>query len=77
MDRGTWVVLALPLVLALGPWVALVVLIAVAVDAIYHDRLLSAAEKQELAKALLPYRQRFRGLRKAPSGNWRVESGEV
>ena len=63
MSRGTWVALALPLVLPLGPWVALVVLAAVAVDAVYHQRLLSAEEKQLFADGLYAYRQRLRGFR--------------
>jgi PST family polysaccharide transporter len=73
MDAGTWVALALPAVVCLGPWVALVVLIAVAVEATVRDRLLSGEEKRQLVDTLLDYRERLRAFRlspkSAPSGS--------
>jgi len=63
IDRGTWVALALPPLVVLGPWTALVLLVAVAFEAILRDRLLSTEEKQHLADGLLAYRQRLRSLR--------------
>jgi O-antigen/teichoic acid export membrane protein len=63
MSRGTRVALALPLLLPLGPWIALVVLAAVAVDACCHDHLLSAEEKRQLTGGLDDYRRRLRSLR--------------
>jgi O-antigen/teichoic acid export membrane protein len=66
MDAGTWVALALPAVVCLGPWVALVVLIAVAVEATVRNRLLSGEEKRWLVDGLLDYRERFRAFRLSP-----------
>jgi hypothetical protein len=66
MDAGTCVALALPAVICLGPWVALAVLTAVAVEAIVHHRLLSSEEKRQLVAGLLDYRERFRTFRLRP-----------
>jgi O-antigen/teichoic acid export membrane protein len=60
MDRGARIALALPPVLCLGPWVALIVLIAVAAHAAKHDWLLSGEQKRQLAQGCLEYWQRFR-----------------
>ncbi len=54
-----------PPLVCLGPWVALMVLVALAVDAVCHDRLLSVDEKQQIAEGWLQYRERFRVLRLA------------
>ena len=59
MDAGTWVALALPAVVCLGPWIALILLIAVAVNATCRDRLLLAEEKRQLVDGWLDYRERF------------------
>ncbi len=70
-DSGTWVAMALPLTVCLGPAVACLVLIVVAWEAVRGSRLLSQQEKAQLAEGLVEYRQRFRGfwpLRKA-AGN--------
>ena len=73
IDAGTWVALALPAVVCLGPWVALVVLVAVAVEAAIRDRLLSPEEKRQLIEGCREYRQRLRAfwlnLRPAQSGS--------
>lgn len=65
LDRGTRVVLALPLAVCLGPWLATAVLIVVALEAITSDRLLSPEEKQQLADHWWKYAGRFRSLRAA------------
>ncbi len=61
-DLGTGVVVALPLAVCLGPWLALLVLIAVAVEAVGSDRLLSGEEKRQLADGYRQYLDRFRRL---------------
>ncbi len=63
IDRGTRVVLALPLTVCLGPWLATAVLIVVALEAITSDKLLSPEEKQQLADHWWKYVGRFRSLR--------------
>ncbi len=63
MDRGTRVILALPLVICLGPWLALLALLAVALEAFRSDRLLSREEKQQLAEGCRQYLQRLKNLR--------------
>ena len=62
IDRGTWIVLALPPTVCLGPWVALMALVAVAVDTVYHERILSADQKSELVRGWLQYRDRLGSL---------------
>jgi PST family polysaccharide transporter len=63
MDRGIWVVLALPLVVCLGPWLAALALLAVALEAFGSDRLLSLEEKRQLAESCRQYLQRLKNLR--------------
>lgn len=62
LDRGTRVALALPLSVCLGPWLAVLVLATVALEAIGSDRLLSHQEKRRLADRFLDYLGRLRGL---------------
>jgi O-antigen/teichoic acid export membrane protein len=57
-DRGLWIVLAAPLALCLGPWIAALVLAALAWEAICYDRLFSREEKQRLVNVLLKYLKR-------------------
>lgn len=52
---GTVVLLALPICISLGPWIALLVLVTVAVEVVGADRLLSREEKQELWAGTSPY----------------------
>lgn len=59
-DRGALLVLALPVVLGLGPWVALAVLAAVTAASTRFEVLLSAAEKRHLATSWSDYRHRVR-----------------
>lgn len=63
VDRGTWVTLALAPVVCLGPWLALLVLGVVALEAIYSDRLLSRDEKGQLAEGCRQYLERLKNLR--------------
>jgi O-antigen/teichoic acid export membrane protein len=58
-DRGLWLVLAAPLALCLGPWVAAMVLAAVVWEAVCCDRLFSRAEKQRLVDILRKRLQRL------------------
>lgn len=58
-DRGVRVLLLLPPVVCLGPWITLAVLTAVGLEAAYSDRLLSAQEKWEIRFTLDGYLARF------------------
>jgi PST family polysaccharide transporter len=62
-DRGMWVVMALPLALWLGPWLASLAMLAVAVEALRGNWLLSRDEKQQLAEGARQYIDRFKNLR--------------
>jgi polysaccharide transporter, PST family len=57
LDDGAKLVLALPMLLCLGPWVSVFALVAVAADAIWADRLLSPEEKRQIADGLARYRK--------------------
>jgi O-antigen/teichoic acid export membrane protein len=59
LDDGAKLVLALPMLVCLGPWVCVFALVAVAADAIWADRLLSAEEKRQLAEGAAQYAKRF------------------
>ena len=59
IDAGTRLVLMAPLALCAGPLPATVVLLAIAVEAVRSDRLLSQEEKHQLAEIWLLYRERF------------------
>jgi O-antigen/teichoic acid export membrane protein len=65
-DLGTWVVLALPVTLVLGhwlgPWPALLTLLAVGLEAFRGDRLLSLEEKRQLADGYRQYLERLKNL---------------
>jgi len=60
LDGGTRVAIVLPIVACLGPWLALAVLTAVAVEAAGSNRLLSAEEKRQLIDRAREYLERFR-----------------
>ncbi len=60
MDLGAWLVLAVPLLFCLGPWVTLAVLLALVLEASNSDRLLSREEKRELTERVAEY---WRGCR--------------
>ena len=60
LDRGTRVVLALPPAICLGPWIALLVLVAVVLEAASSEHLLSREEKSQLAEGWAEYLQRLR-----------------
>jgi O-antigen/teichoic acid export membrane protein len=62
IDRGTCVILAVPVVISLGPWAILVVLLAIVVAALTTDQLLSADEKHELLDSWGDYRRRLLSL---------------
>ncbi|NQT15852.1 MAG: lipopolysaccharide biosynthesis protein, partial [Planctomycetes bacterium] len=65
IDLGACVVLAVPFLFCLGPWVTLAVLALIVLKAANSNHLLNREEKRELVEALNHYRQRFRGLRPA------------
>jgi O-antigen/teichoic acid export membrane protein len=67
MDRSTWVLLALPLVLCLGPGAAAGVLAILVLDGLVFDRLLTREEKKLLTGAVMQYTALFRN----GSGAWR------
>jgi len=60
MDLGAWLVLAVPLLFWLGPWVTLAALVALVLAVSNSDRLLSREEKRELAERVAEY---WRGCR--------------
>jgi O-antigen/teichoic acid export membrane protein len=60
LGRGAWVMLALPIVVCLDPWIALLVLLAVGLDAIESERIFSRDEKQQLRDGLQDYVQKLR-----------------
>jgi O-antigen/teichoic acid export membrane protein len=64
-DRGVRVLLLLPPVVCLGPWITLAVLTAVGLEAAYSDRLLSAQEKREIRHVMEGYKARFAQFRNA------------
>ena len=51
-DRGLRVVLALPICVCLGPWLAMLVLAAVLLEAVFSDHLFAPEEKREISHAL-------------------------
>jgi len=65
MDLGARVVLAVPLLFCLGPWVTLATLAAIVLEAFHSGRLLSSEEKRTLTEGLMEYWRRFRNLRVA------------
>jgi PST family polysaccharide transporter len=62
IDLGAYVVLAVPFLFCLGPWVTLAVLAMIVLRAVNSHHLLTREEKRELIDALDHYRQRFRAL---------------
>jgi O-antigen/teichoic acid export membrane protein len=69
LDHGAKLILVLPALLYLGPWISAIAILVVAIDAVRAERLLSADEKQRLAHTLAGYRERFRGK------SWRTRLG--
>lgn len=65
VDGGTWVILAVPAVIWLGPWATSLVLVGVLLEALAADRILTAEEKRQLYEGWLHYRQRFASFRVA------------
>lgn len=61
-DCGTRVILAVPTVIWLGPWVTSVVLVGVVLETLAGDRILPAEEKRQLHEGWLQYRRRFTNL---------------
>jgi O-antigen/teichoic acid export membrane protein len=59
LDHGAMLVILLPALLCLGPWVALLALLLVAADALWVDRLLSPEEKRQVAESVAQYVKRF------------------
>ena len=67
LDDGAKLVLLLPSLLCLGPWVAAAGLLVVAADAIWAARLLAPDEKRQLAEGMAQYARRL-GLARAIAG---------
>jgi O-antigen/teichoic acid export membrane protein len=59
LDDGAKLVLALPMLVCLGPWVSLLAMAAVVADAIWSNRLLSPGEKRQLTEGAIQYGKRF------------------
>lgn len=72
-DRGTWLTLAAPAALVLGPWIALAVLAAMTIEAIASDRLFSREEKTLLLGKAADYAGRIRDV----GFKWRPAAGRV
>jgi len=62
MDLGAWLVLLVPLLFWLGPWVTLAALAALVLQVSHSDRLLSREEKRQVGRATAEYWSRFRTL---------------
>jgi O-antigen/teichoic acid export membrane protein len=67
LDKGAMLVILLPMLLCLGPWVALAGLATVVADGIWDDRLFSPEEKQQIAGGVAQCGKRF-GLDRVISG---------
>jgi polysaccharide transporter, PST family len=74
LDDGCKLVLVLPMLICLGPWVALFALMAVAIDAVWSDRLLSPEERHRLGEGIAEYGKRF-GLDRMVAGIGRRSVG--
>ena len=59
LDDGAKLVLVLPMVVCLGPWVAVFAIAAIAAEALFGTRLLSPEEKHQLTTGLSQYGKRF------------------
>lgn len=59
LDDGVKLVFVLPMLVCLGPWVALFALIAVPIAALGTDRLLTSDEKQQIFDGISQYGKRF------------------
>lgn len=59
LDNGARLVLALPMVVCLGPWVALLVLLVIAAELIWGKLLLTADERAQVAAGIGEYSTRF------------------
>ena len=64
VHRGTLVMLVLPLVVCLGPWVALIGLMLMTIEILLSNRLFSVEEKQELLAGVSQYTDRLPWLRR-------------
>jgi len=62
IDPGLCIILSLPLSLCLGPWVAILMLAAVAWEAVRSKRIFNAEEKQQIVEAGRKYWNRLAGL---------------
>jgi len=59
-DSALWVLLAAPLALCLGPWIALLVLAALTWEAVGSDRLISRDDKRQLLGGIVECLQRLK-----------------
>ena len=59
LDDGARLVMVLPMVVCLGPWVSVLVLAAVAAEALWGTRLFSPEEKQRLVERLNDFGERY------------------
>ena len=59
VDPGTWVALLLPAVVCLGPWIAALALVVVALYAAVSDRLFSREEKRVLTAGIAQYQAKL------------------
>ncbi len=59
VDPGTWVALLLPAVVCLGPWIAALALLVVALYAAVSDRLFSREEKRVLTAGIAQYQAKL------------------
>ncbi|MBN2473649.1 MAG: lipopolysaccharide biosynthesis protein [Pirellulales bacterium] len=62
LSFGAGVVLAMPITICFGPWLALAVLLAAVLQVVTSERLFSQAEKRQIADRYRVYAERFRGL---------------
>jgi O-antigen/teichoic acid export membrane protein len=70
-DPGVRVVIGLPPVVCLGPWIAMLVLLVVAAEAVFGRHLLSDRERREIADGTQKYLGRLPWLRRV----WTAKCG--
>ncbi len=69
LDGGAKLILALPVLLCLGPWISGIAVVMVALDAVRAERIFSADEKRRVVQALSAYRERLRSDRWWPQAS--------
>jgi O-antigen/teichoic acid export membrane protein len=72
IDGGTRWILAMPVLLSLGPWPATLAIVLVLIDAVYTKRILTSEEDRQIAETINGYKARIRANRWVSRFNWHV-----